>query len=718
MMAFEAGELIRPWSDLTDFISMLPVVAAQFQCNYQDGFKQWTLLHIVVKYIAPNDVIELILSKSPDSAARPDTYGKLPLHYAAESNNSDAVKLLLDAYCHAAREVDNFSRIPLYSAMEGIDMEEDNIEVIKQLIVEFPAGIAHREKHGKLPVPEIFEDADDAATFFNYIDREMREQGDKVAELVSSFIVEFAHQNEDFDWNFINTMPMWFRKEAVTHTLVQEQLNMNISTRASTFIVLLDAYLSIAVVAVFRSLSHEILIKQDDEYARSFHGRTVFLWLTWLYLFFREVMQLKLLYERDRIIQYFDFSNIVDGIYLILLLMYLVSLNFVGDPSPDSPARIFVAIVTAVLWLQVLDTLTLLSLPFAKFVTGLVQVCISYWDQMTWYFVFITRLRNLQCVILLYRFNHCIQIMWLLIPFIVSLAIMVVAFAQMFSVIFFDSKLCIVDDDIPMDDVTADFCKDFDSLELYLRAYEMLNNFDVHAFRESGASLSLYIAYTFLLIMIVLNGVIIALVATFYDEYRKQATQLFWLARLDLAVELDHGLFEPLHPISLHIDSFFDDVGSKHDWGEGLYAALKLSFRDSRHNRRTRNHCYKKYGVKQWHPACLRALLKWLVLDSSDRLHRTNLLITRLIGLVLVPLWYIIGVLSIGLLWPPQLRDFLEGPLETEGVEDADEPVKEKKAEYGSRSQTAVKSKEEVDDSLAIIISDIAELKNMLSKMS
>ena len=112
------------------------------------------------------------------------------------------------------------------------------------------------------------------------------------------------------------------------------------------------------------------------------------------------------------------------------------------------------------------------------------------------------------------------------------------------------------------------------------------------------------------------------------------------------------------------------------------------------------------------------ALLKWLVLDSSDRLHRTNLLITRLIGLVLVPLWYIIGVLSIGLLWPPQLRDFLEGPLETEGVEDADEPVKEKKAEYGSRSQTAVKSKEEVDDSLAIIISDIAELKNMLSKMS
>uniref|UniRef100_A0A7S2NRU6 Uncharacterized protein n=1 Tax=Leptocylindrus danicus TaxID=163516 RepID=A0A7S2NRU6_9STRA len=188
-------------------------------------------------------------------------------------------------------------------------MEEDDIRVIKQLVVEFPAGVAHRDKKGNLPARKIFENADDAATFFNYIDKEMREKRYKAEELVSSFIVEFVQRNDEVDWNFIVTMPTWFQREAVTQKVLQEQLNKNISTRPGTFIVLLDSFLAIAVVFVFRQLSIEVLSGEKQDHTSSNQAKTVFLYLTWFYLFFREAMQIKLLREKDRVIQYFDFSN-------------------------------------------------------------------------------------------------------------------------------------------------------------------------------------------------------------------------------------------------------------------------------------------------------------------------------------------------------------------------------------------------------------------------
>lgn len=109
--AEESWHLVREW--LSSHNAQEVQAAAE-----QRGESGLTALHFACRHVPPLDVIDVLLSIAADTVRWPDSFGWLPIHYAAASGSSaEVIKALTDAYPESKTTVDRRGRTPLHFAL-------------------------------------------------------------------------------------------------------------------------------------------------------------------------------------------------------------------------------------------------------------------------------------------------------------------------------------------------------------------------------------------------------------------------------------------------------------------------------------------------------------------------------------------------------------------------------------------------------------------------
>ncbi len=228
--------------------------------------------------------------------------------------------------------------------------------------------------------------------------------------------------------------------------------------------------------------------------------------------------------------------------------------------------------------------------------------------------------------------------------FLLALLIILVAFMDMFYTLFLGSGHCEgfqeerTDVCDPEGQQSYPFCTPWDA---FLSVYIMLlGEVDEHDFKSSVLATILYIFFVFLVVILLAN-VLIAIVTDSYSVIQKErAAIVFWSNRLDFIVEMDvlsNG------PVTRRVKSIFGsggggefDADPDHDSNNGVAYNLWnhiIELFD-------KNGPYLKVEVCSMAFICLNFL--------------------RFVAIIFViPIWIILGLCSVGLLWPPQMRQKL-----------------------------------------------------------
>ena len=122
-ISFEAGDGVRPWSDVMILMKHLPRLKVKEalmtgddddvdEDDVDENSKVIPLHYAAVN--APRSVIDCMLALAPDAARVKTPGGSLPLHYAASNNNVDAIKSLVKAYPEAVSERNSDGRTPFH----------------------------------------------------------------------------------------------------------------------------------------------------------------------------------------------------------------------------------------------------------------------------------------------------------------------------------------------------------------------------------------------------------------------------------------------------------------------------------------------------------------------------------------------------------------------------------------------------------------------------
>jgi len=318
--------------------------------------------------------------------------------------------------------------------------------------------------------------------------------------------------------------------------------------------------------------------------------------------------------------------NLVD-LCRIVLVLYSVSLfskvdtdEVVTDSNPDSILRKVIILTTILLWTSLLTLLKNILYPFAVFFHSLLVII----DQLK--------------------------------TFMGALILILLAFSQSFFTNFQGTEVC---DDLTDDDNANDFCTRKDSL---LKVYEMMNNPDMGDF-DSNSGRVLYISFTFIIVIALLN-VLIGIVCDAYSDSTEESTQVFLMNRMEMINELNslRNFLDRFNCVPFCFTSRNNLSIEMFGNGRAIWNIFMVAYEDSRMNRIKRLTSRKIYEEAE-----LGSFLEHNY-DSGNHAPK----ITRLLGLFVVPIWLALGLVTCGLLWPPQVRSYIFNP-NIEAVDDDDD---------------------------------------------
>jgi len=110
-------EAAASWQPVREWLSMHTAQEVRAAAE-QRGDGGLTALHFACRHVPPLDVINVFLSIAADTVRWPDSYGLLPIHYAAASgSDSEVIKALAEAYPESKTTVDPQGRTPLHLAL-------------------------------------------------------------------------------------------------------------------------------------------------------------------------------------------------------------------------------------------------------------------------------------------------------------------------------------------------------------------------------------------------------------------------------------------------------------------------------------------------------------------------------------------------------------------------------------------------------------------------
>jgi len=421
----------------------------------------------------------------------------------------------------------------------------------------------------------------------------------------------------------IQDLPEWLEETAVVSKHVRNTLNEKIAKPFPTSILMLDGYLLIVLIVCFAITSKNHIDLRFDDTAtvtNDTQAALAVLFVGAAYFFLREFVQMISLMSLGSFSNWWkDLSNWLD-IAVIVLVLYYAILMADGNAAAisDEAFRSGVAFTQGLLWVGAIMFLKKTLVDFAVFVGGVFYV--------------VQRLA----------------------AFLLAVGVILLAFAQMFYYVYVYTAICAPDLET-LDECAFPHCTFWDSL---LKVYTMMMGEigDEKRYSTNLAAQILYVAYGFL-VVILLSNVLIAIVTDSYEIIQNdRAAIVFWNNRLDFVAEMD--------AISYAVQRRLRCFGRGEPGSEGGVVEVKegpntpvtdvgeLSY----------NNGDDDGGVdffrEVWHQVML--LFDANLYDEIDWVEALVYNLFRFLCLfVIIPLWLTAGVLTAGWLWPPQVREYL-----------------------------------------------------------
>lgn len=769
---------------------------------YIRGQANATPLHLMCKLNnPPSDLIQDIVDAAPDVAGWTDSHGWLPLHHACANGASpDVLRLLIDAYPDGKITQDSLNRTPLHfyatrnsdnpaAMVENVELLCDSgaaeltdkggmlpmhyacaygtsSVVLKVLADAYPDSLTAREQKGRTPMHLAMVNAHrdaspgvikfllegEGSTTVNRRDHDgflplhllakglenYRADGSMQRNNVSECLRMYLNAGPNPDADFLTALqdlPDWLQDTAVINMHVRNILNQKIIQRFPTSILMLDGYfLLFLIIAFYRASENHITMRftqeridsgeiteaeAGDDIKDTSQADLVVLFVGAAYFLGRELVQIISLISLGGLKTWFtDTTNYLD-MAVIFMVMYnsILMVNGFGD---NERFRSSCAFTTGILWLAVIYFLKSTNVQFAVFVGGVYYV--------------VNRL----------------------IAFLLAVAIMLLAFAQMFYIVYQENPICGNSTDISMapssmpsvapimfnvttmdEEETCQFphCEFWQSL---LKVYTMMMGEIGSEFRyyDNIVAQMLYVAYAFV-VVILLSNMLIAIVTDLYEVIQHdRAAIVFWSNRLDFVAEMDaisYGTRKRIRSCFGENGAGGLAPGAPSEVVELPNAQPQLSTKD---NPDDEDHASTKYFREGWKQLML--LFDSNLYDDID-LTPGNIefwcyLCFQILAVIFfIPLWILLGIFTAGWLWPPQVREYLFVQKETaisraelehkklEQLKQISSELKSFKADLGREMQSdrddMVRLKLEVEAVQSEVLSDLMQVKELMQTL-
>jgi len=574
-------------------------------------------------------LVKLLAGKTGESAKWPDENAMLPIHYAcAYGATVDVLKVLICAWEESMTRTDAKGRTPLHFAMGNAD-RENSPHVVKLLLELSPACMDQIDAEKNLPLHLL-------STKSESVDESEFETRDSIEKCLDIYLKAGPKTTTEF-LTGIQNMPEWLRDLAVIHPAVQTMLNTKISSRFPTMILLLDFYFLAAAIGTFSITSRESLSRRFNPNNTTNQDRSVSgallspLYIASIYFLGREVSQMISIRAQTTITAYLvQPENLLNLSFVFLTMYYTILMQMgLGD---DNSFRTGASVTLGFCYLQVLAYLQSILIDFAVFVSSLTYVTSR------------------------------------LVAFIVCLVITVVAFAQMWYTVYRQSSECafaaafeeepsanetgiIYDDDFfyPEEPDEPEDCEpsiDYPFCDsLYFSVYHtftmMLGEIDENIFRWDTFSLVLFCIFFFVEVIILLN-ILIAIITDLYSVVtNERAAIVFWSNRLAFITDMDMVTNGPWKKTVMNLFRLTDPDDEEEEEAALMKSSDKVEI--------------------SWERILWKKLIECFdpEVDANGMGMVLYVPLRVFISMFLIPFWLLLGILSAGWLWPPQVREGL-----------------------------------------------------------
>jgi len=682
------------WDAVRKWMWANPLPEQRQAAAYMRGAADATPLHLMCKlHHPPVDVIAAVVEAAPEIVAWTDSHGWLPLHHAcANGANPEVMKVLIDAYPQGKLAQDNQQRTPLhFYATRNSDnptaMTENALlltdsgaaeltdkggmlpmhyacaygtdTVVLDVLAEaYPESLTARESKGRTPMHLAMVNAHRDSTP-HVVEFLLRFEGSKstanardsdgylplhlLALALKGYQIQDPAKRSNISkslqlylnaeptavdfLNALQALPDWLQDTAVVSDHVRNVLNEKIVRRLPTAILMLDGYMLVIIIVCFGlATANHIDIRYGEPGVKNeTQVELAFLFVGASYFLIRELIQIASLLSLGSFSPWlWDFTNWLDVSVIFLVFYYAVLMTNDEWGISDETFRSGATFTQGILYVDVIVYLKSTYVDFAVFVYGVYYV--------------VQRL----------------------LAFLIAVGVILLAFAQMFFFIYKNTELCesgpqegdeFYDPDL---DCRFPHCTFENSL---LKVYVMMLGEIGDETRYSVGPTSLvaqilYVLYAFV-VVILLSNVLIAIVTDNYEVIQNdRAAIVFWSNRLDFVAEMDAIVYGAQRVLCC--------FRSKTTMAPGAPTAVKETPNGmpdliAHESDGTAVGPSKDLFHDGW--AQVMQLFHEALYEDMDLLESWVYNVFRIFSILfIIPIWVGLGLVSAGLLWPPQIR--------------------------------------------------------------
>jgi len=548
------------------------------------------------------------------------------MHYAsAYGTTVEVLEVLLENYPESITKRENKGRNPLHLAMVnahrksspkvvGFLLEMNAAEIINTYDDDNHLPIHLLAMASKFPPEKILERKNAADCLKLYLNAKPKASADFLSA--------------------IQTLPEWLRDIAVISGHIQDILNHKIVMRFPTMILILDLLFLILAIVLFELSTGATIdyLFTGDESEKAKPSQVTVTLICGAYFLLRELVQIISLLAMSSFGSWlWDLGNWLDVI-VIFLLFYFGGI-MLSSECPEPPingicpvpiagpmisADVFrsgTALTKGILWMSVISFLKSTQVEFSVFVSGVFYV--------------VQRLA----------------------AFLLALCVILLMFAQMFYIVYAETEWCDCGEANPEANPFP-HCTFQNSL---LKVYTMLMGEIGNEMRYSTLPVAqaLYVAFAFL-VVILLSNVLIAIVTDSYGVIKNErAAMVFWSNRLDFVAEMD-----AIKNVGKTIKRCFgggDGAAGAPTRVQETPGGEPIPIDDTMKESQSRFRNGWTSIMNLFDPN----LYETYDVNPSSFEFWCYVLVRFAAVVFVIPLWLILGMVTAGWLWPPQVREYL-----------------------------------------------------------
>jgi ankyrin repeat protein len=619
---------------------------------------------------------------------RKDESGMLPLHYACAylAVSEDALRILIEANPPSLVALDGHGRSPLHFTMGNSDKVAapmvTNVLLTMSSVYQQSTGDPHAasalslqsqlvnlaDREGKLPIhllamsakrsslrgssagrssahstmiglaggrPVAASSASIAQPWTRKESNKLIQQQQTAQKCLRLYLIAQPEPTAAF-LTALQTLPSWLRDAAVISPHVQSFLNRKITQRFLTTTLMLDFYVLMVIIIFFRLTTTSCIAyrqcfdENNDVYpcensSELYPGsngtdyelycggvQLYFLYICATYFLLREIVQALSLQSLNLFQMWAtDAKNWLSVVSFSAVYFLTATMQFglFHQTNADWLLQVGAALTTGLLWGSLIAFLKSTLVDFAVFVQGV---------------IFVVRKLGAFCM--------CV-------------AVIITAFALMFNTEFQCSVFCTPSYIAAQSDDPDYYFPWCDLRESLLKCMVMMVGQVDETDFPTRISQAMYGAFGFLVTLLLFN-VLIAIVIDSYSVIRNErAAIVFWSNRLDFVAEMDAILSGP-----------WKWTKNNDDQQARIAAAARQEV-----------HPLDWYWWKN-----VMQVFEDQELKKCSFEYLFYFMIRFIAAVIIVPLWLLIGLATAGMLWPPQIRDYLLVQKTTEKFKDDD----------------------------------------------